>query len=361
MKYNFRNNFLIDNVKIGSNTPTFFISVIGSNFDGDIQRAKNLILLSKKVGANAVKFQHYTASSLVSDPGFKSLGESLTHQKDWNESVYDTYKKASLNSSWTEELAKFSKKNDIIFFTSPYSESLVDAVNDHVPAYKIGSGDISNIKLIEKIAKLEKPILLATGASTFFEVKQAVDIIHKYNDKLVLMQCNTNYTSDKSNYKNLNLKVLETYKNIFQGVVLGLSDHTFDEISTLGAIALGAKVIEKHFTDSNDRVGPDHPFSLNPKTWPEMIKKAKILEQSLGNGDKKIEPNEKDAYTVQRRSICASRFIPKGKILQKEDLTFLRPLPSNGFHPYEIDKIVGKTLNKDIDINHIITKEKINN
>ncbi len=361
MKYNFKKNFLIDNVKIGVDAPTFFISEIGSNFDGNIERAKDLILLSKKVGANAVKFQHYTASSLVSDPGFKSLGGSLTHQKDWKESVFDTYKKASLNSSWTEELAQFSKKNKIVFFTSPYSESLVDIVNDYVPAYKIGSGDISNIKLIEKIAKLEKPILLATGASTFFEVKQAVDVIHKYNDKLVLMQCNTNYTSVKSNYKNLNLKVLETYKNNFQGVVLGLSDHTFDEVSTLGAIALGAKVIEKHFTDSNERAGPDHPFSLNPKTWPEMIKKARLLEQSLGDGNKKIEPNEKDAYTVQRRSICASRFIPKGKIIEKEDLTFLRPLPSNSFHPYEIDKIVGKTLNKDIDINHIITKETVKN
>jgi sialic acid synthase SpsE len=361
MNFKFKKNFYIDDFKIGINQPTFFIAEIGSNFDGDIERAKSLILLSKQAGANAVKFQHYAASSLISDAGFKSLGPSLTHQKNWKQSVYDTYKKAALNPEWTKELADFSKKNNIIFFTSPYSEHLVDVVNDHVPAYKIGSGDISNIKLIEKIAKLEKPILLATGASTFYEVKQAVEIIHKYNDKLVIMQCNTNYTSDKSNYKNLNLKVLETFKNNFQGVVLGLSDHTFDEVSTLGAIALGAKVIEKHFTDSNARTGPDHPFSLNPKTWPDMIKKARLLEQSLGDGEKKIEANEKDAYIIQRRSICASRFIPKGKVLHNEDLTFLRPLPSNAFHPYEVDKVVGKTLNKDIDINHIITKEIISN
>jgi sialic acid synthase SpsE len=360
MNFKFKKNFSIGNLKIGIDEPAIFISEIGSNFDGDIERAKSLILLSKQAGADAVKFQHYTASSLVSDPGFKSLGRSLTHQKNWKQSVYETYKKASLNPEWTKELADFSKKNDIIFFTSPYSESLVDIVNDYVPAYKIGSGDISNIKLIEKIAKLKKPILLATGASTFSEVKQAVETIHKYNDKLVLMQCNTNYTSDKSNYKNLNLKVLETYKNNFQGVILGLSDHTFDEVSTLGAIALGAKVIEKHFTDSNTRTGPDHPFSMNPKTWPEMIKKARILEQSLGDGEKKIEANEEEAYIVQRRSICARRFIPKGKVIQKEDLTFLRPLPSNGFHPYEVDKIVGKTLNKDVDISHIITMEIIN-
>jgi N-acetylneuraminate synthase len=359
MKYNFKKNFLIDNVKIGLGAPVFFISEIGSNFDGNIKRAKSLIKLSKKFGANAVKFQHYSASSLVSDPGFKSLGNSLSHQKKWKESVYDTYKKASLNPSWTKELAAYSKKQNIIFFTSPYSGDLVDAVDDYVPAYKIGSGDISNIELIKKIAKLGKPIMLATGASNFFEVKQAVEVINKYNNKLVLMQCNTNYTSDNSNYKNLNLKVLETYKKKFPGIVLGLSDHTFDEVSTLGAIALGVKVIEKHFTDVNTRSGPDHSFSLNTKTWPEMIKKARQLEQALGNGEKKIEKNEKDSYVIQRRSVCASRFIPKGKILKKEDLIFLRPLPSNAFHPYEIDKVLGKAVKKDIDKYHIITKKII--
>ncbi len=359
MKKNFIDSFLIGNIKIGKGSPTFFISEIGSNFDGNIKRAKSLIKLSKKLGANAVKFQHYSASTLVSDPGFKSLGGSLTHQKKWKKSVYETYKKASLNPKWTKELALYSKKNDIIFFTSPYSEDLVDIVDKYVPAYKIGSGDISNLSLIKKIAKLGKPILLATGASTFFEVRQAVELIGKYNNKLVLMQCNTNYTSNNSNYKNLNLKVLETYKKKFPGVVLGLSDHTFDEISTLGSIALGAKVIEKHFTDSNNRQGPDHPFSLNKHSWPEMIKKVRLLEQSLGNGKKIIEENEKDAYVVQRRSICASKFIPKGKVLQKKDLIYLRPLPSDAFHPYEVDKIIGKIAKVDIGKYHIIKKNLI--
>jgi sialic acid synthase SpsE len=359
MKYNFKKSFLIDNIKVGLDSPTFFISEIGSNFDGNIQRAKSLINLSKKLGANAVKFQHYSASTLVSDPGFKSLGNSLSHQKKWKESVYDTYKKASLDPSWTKELAAYSKKKNIIFFTSAYSEDLIDAVDDYVPAYKIGSGDISNVELIKKIAKLGKPIMLATGASNFFEVNQAVEAINKYNNKLVLMQCNTNYTSDNLNYKNLNLKVLETYKKKFPGIILGLSDHTSDEVSTLGAIALGAKVIEKHFTDVNARMGPDHSFSLNSKSWPEMIKKARILEQALGNGEKKIEKNEKDSYVVQRRSICAGRFIPKGKVLKKKDLIFLRPLPSNAFHPYEIYKVVGKTAKQDINKYHIITKKII--
>lgn len=356
MKYNFKKTFFIKSTKIGQNSQTFFISEIGSNFDGNINRAKKLIKLSKKLGANAVKFQHYSASSLVSDPGFKSLGGSLTHQKKWKQSVFETYKRASLDPSWTKELALYSKKINIIFFTSPYSEDLVDKVDKYVPAYKIGSGDISNLNLIKKIAKLGKPIFLATGASTFLEVKQAVELISRYNKKLVLMQCNTNYTSNNSNYKNLNLNVLETYKKKFPGIILGLSDHTNDEISTLGSIALGAKVIEKHFTDSNSRKGPDHPFSLNINSWPEMIKKARLLEQSLGDGIKKIEENEKDSYVVQRRSICASRFIPKGKVLQKKDLVFLRPLPLNAFHPYEANNIIGKTVKENIDKYHIIRK-----
>lgn len=359
MESNFKKNFYIDKIKIGFNQPVFFISEIGSNFDGNIQRAKELILLSKKVGANAVKFQHYSASTLISDLGFKSLGNSLSHQKKWKQSVFDTYDKASLNPEWTKELAEFSKKNEIIFFTSPYSDELVDIVDPYVPAYKIGSGDISNIKLIEKIAKLKKPILLATGASTVFEVTQAVELIGKHNSELVLMQCNTNYTSDLSNYKNLNLKVLETFKNKYPNIILGLSDHTSDEISTLASIALGAKVIEKHFTDSNTRIGPDHPFSLNPVTWPEMIKKARLLEQALGDGKKQIEENEKEAYIVQRRSVCAKKFIPKGKVLREDDFIFLRPFPKNAFHPYEIDKILGKSAKNDISINQVITKDII--
>ena len=359
MKNIFKDSFYISNVKIGKNLPTFFISEIGSNFDGNINRAKSLIKLSKKLGANAVKFQHYSASTLVSDPGFKSLGGSLTHQKKWKRSVYETYKKASLDPSWTKELAKFSKKEKIIFFTSPYSEDLVDLVDKYVPAYKIGSGDISNLTLIKKIAKLGKPILLATGASTFFEVKQAVNIIKKYNKKLVLMQCNTNYTSEIKNYKNLNINVLKTYEQKFPGVVLGLSDHTFDEVSTLGAITLGAKVIEKHFTDSNFRSGPDHPFSLNKKTWPMMIKKARLLEEALGNEKKNIEENEREAHVVQRRSICVKRFISKGSRLKKKDLVFLRPLPSNAFHPYEIDKVVGKIAKTNIEKFNIIKKTNL--
>ena len=359
MKFNFKKNFLINNIKIGHGQPVFFISEIGSNFDGSIKRAKKLIKLSKKLGANAVKFQHYSASSLVSDSGFKSLGDSLSHQKKWKESVYDTYKRASLNPLWTKELAAFSKRQNIIFFTSPYSEDFINTVDDYVPAYKIGSGDISNIELIEKIAKLKKPIMLATGASNFFEVKQAVKTISKYNNKLVLMQCNTNYTLDNLNYKNLNLNVLETYKKEFPGIVLGLSDHTSNEVSTLGAIAMGAKVIEKHFTDANYRTGPDHSFSLNPKSWSEMINKSRLLEQTLGSGEKKIEKNEKDSYLIQRRSICASRLVLKGEVLKKKDLIFLRPLPSNAFHPYQIDKVIGKTAKKDIDKYQVITKKII--
>lgn len=360
MKYNFKNQINIGDQKIGINEPTFFIAEIGSNFDGEIDRAKELILLAKKSGANAVKFQHYTAETLISDQGFRQLGGSLTHQKNWKNSVFETYKKASLNSSWTEELSNFSKKNQIIFFTSPYSEELVDIVDDYVPAYKIGSGDISNLSLIKKISKKGKPVFLATGASTFTEVIQSVDLISKYNDQLVLMQCNTNYTLDKLNYEYLNLKVLETFKNYFPNIILGLSDHTDDEVATLGAIALGARVIEKHFTDEKERDGPDHPFSMNPTTWIDLIKKSRVLESSLGNGKKIVEKNEEDAYLVQRRSICAGRFIPKGKLIEEDDLKFLRPLPPDSFHPYEIEKLLGRSLNQDVEINHVIKKDWLN-
>ena len=156
-----------------------------------------------------------------------------------------------------------------------------------MPAYKIGSGDITWKEILIKIAKKSKPVILASGASTLKETIEATRLLLKYNKKIVLMQCNTNYTSSTDNYNYINLLALKQFKKIFKDkVILGLSDHTAGHASVLGSIALGARVIEKHFTDKNERIGPDHKFSMNPKTWKEMIKSSRELEKCLGNGKK---------------------------------------------------------------------------
>jgi len=316
--------FKIGNKLISNFSKTYFIADIAANHDGSISRAKKLIRLCAKAGADAAKFQHFKADKIVSDDGFKKIGK-ISHQSKWRESVFDTYKNASIDFKWTKILKQECKKNKIDFLTSPYDFDYVDKVNKYVAAYKIGSGDITWLEIIEKISKKKLPVILSTGASTLDEVKKAVRTILKNNKKLVLMQCNTNYTNSLENFKYINLMVLDQYKNLFKDkVILGLSDHTPGHTTVLGAIMLGARVIEKHFTDDNKRIGPDHAFSMNFTTWKEMVYQTRILESSFGDGNKKIEKNEILSAQVQKRGIYATKNINIGENF-KNNITVLRP------------------------------------
>lgn len=338
----------IKNRYIGNNYPTYFIADIGANHDGSLQRAKKLIKLCAKAGADAAKFQHFRAETIVSDYGFKNL-KIKTHQSKWKQDVYSVYKKASINPKWTNELIKTCKKYKIDFFTSPYDLNYVDSLNKYLCAYKIGSGDITWTEIIEKIAKKNKPVIIATGAANLKDVTRAYKSIIKFNKKLIIMQCNTNYTGDKKNLSYTNLNVIDTFKKKFGSkVIFGLSDHTFGHISVLGAIAKGARVIEKHFTDNNSRKGPDHFFAMNPLTWKQMVIASRELESALGDGVKKVEKNELNSKIVQQRSIRAKVEINKSKKISKKDLICLRPKTKRGLEPYYISKLVGKKTKKKI-------------
>lgn len=334
----------INGREISIDSPTYFIADIASNHDGDIERAKELTWLAKEAGADAVKFQHFKASKIVSDYGFKHLDTKMSHQSSWSKSVFEVYKECECNRSWTEELVNTAKNAGIDFLTTPYDIEAVEMFDSSIPAYKIGSGDITWTSFIELIAQKNKPVILATGASTMDDVERAVNSVLKHNKQLVLLQCNTNYTGSLENFKYVNLKVLQTYAIRYPNMILGLSDHTPLHATVLGAIALGARVIEKHFTDDNGREGPDHAFSMNPKTWREMIDRSRELEASLGNGMKRIEFNEKETSIVQRRCLRLSRDIVAGEKIKVNDLDSLRPAPDGAIKPYDIDKILGKTL-----------------
>ena len=346
----------INKKAINQNSKAYFIADIAANHDGSLNRAKKLIRLCAKAGANAAKFQHFKAKTIVFNEGFKKIGK-LSHQTKWKKSIYQVYKDASIDLRWSIELQRECKKNNIDFLTAPYDLDYVDKVNKYIPAYKIGSGDITWKEIIIKIAKKNKPVLLATGASDIIEVKKAVNQILKYNKKLILMQCNTNYTNSNENFKYINLNVLRSYKKIFKNkIILGLSDHTQGHSTVLGAIVLGAKIIEKHFTDDNRREGPDHKFSMNPKTWSEMVKSSRELELSLGDGKKKIESNEKQSSIIQRRGVWLNKDMKKNQKLTINDCKFLRPCPKNSISIFDIDKYLGKKLRMDLKKNSIISK-----
>lgn len=338
------NDIKIENKLIGEKHPTYFIADVAANHDGDLERAKDLIYLCAEAGADAAKFQHFKANTIVSDQGFKALGAQQSHQSNWKKSVFDVYQEASINPDWTPILKQTCEKAGITFLTSPYSYELVDKVDDFINAYKIGSGDITWLGIIDYIASKNKPVILATGASNQSEVDMAIKLLSNRTSNIVLMQCNTNYTASLENFKYINLNVLKEYSRKFPDVILGLSDHTPGHATVLGAVTLGARVIEKHFTDDTNREGPDHKFSMNFKTWKDMVDRTRELEKSLGSKIKKIEDNEIETVVLQRRAIRVNKDLSIGDIIRDSDLTFLRPCPRDAIPPYELEKVIGKKI-----------------
>jgi sialic acid synthase SpsE len=349
----------INKTALSDNGPLYFIADIGANHDGSLERAYKLIELAKEAGADAAKFQNFIAEKIVSNVGFQNLGGAVSHQAKWKKNVFEVYQDASLNQDWTERLKEKCNEVGIEYFTSPYDFASVDHVDPYVDLYKIGSGDITWIDIVEYIAQKGKPVLLATGASTMEDVERAMNAISRYNDDIVLMQCNTNYTGDPANFKFINLNVLSTFKQKYPNVILGLSDHTSGHATVLGAVTLGARVFEKHFTDDTDREGPDHKFAMDPKTWREMVDRANELYLSLGDGIKRVEENELQAAVVQRRAIRLTRNVTQDEILTSDMLEVLRPIPADGIPPYKLSDVVGKKVKTPITAGSHLTQNHL--
>ncbi len=345
----FNTEITIGKQKIGRNHPVYFIADIAANHDGSLERAKDLIYKAKEAGADCAKFQHFLADKIVSSYGFENLKNAQSHQSTWKKSVHEIFDQYHCKREWTEELVKTCKDADIEFMTTPYDIEVVDMIDKYVNAYKIGSGDITWHEFLTYLAQKQKALLVASGASCLDEVMAVITMLNKYTKDIVLMQCNTNYTASLDNFKYINLNVLKTYKKVFPQIILGLSDHTSGNTTVLGAVALGAKVIEKHFTDDNSKLGPDHKFAMNPTTWKEMVERTRELEPALGDGIKKVEENEQDTVVVQRRAIRLTKSKKKGDILSLNDIEMLRPCPENAYSPSNIQDILGKKLNTDKD------------
>ncbi len=338
-------SFKLGRQEVGSNNPTYFIADIAANHDGNLERAKALIYQAAEAGANAAKFQHFKAEKIVSDEGFRALQTQQSHQKKWNKSVFEVYQDAVVPRDWTTELQKTCDDAGIDFFSAPYDFDAVSLLNEHnVPAHKIGSGDITWNAILKKIAQSERPILLATGASMVEDVVRAVDILMASKQPICLMQCNTNYTGDLANFRHIHLNVLKTYALMWPEVVLGLSDHTPGHATVLGAVTLGARVIEKHFTDDTTREGPDHAFSMNPSSWREMVDRTRELELALGSTKKFVAENESETVVLQRRCMRATGDLSVGTILTEEHMEALRPAPVEAVMPYETNMLIGSTL-----------------
>jgi sialic acid synthase SpsE len=334
--------------------PTYFVADISANHDGQLERAIALVHLAKEAGADAAKFQNFSAPKIVSAEGFASLGGQVSHQARWTKSVFEVYQGASIPSSWTPVLRAECDRAGIEYFSTPYDLDALEMLDPYVRLYKIGSGDITWLEMVERVARKGRPVLLAAGASTIGDVQRAVDCILGYNRQLVLMQCNTNYNGSQENFRYIELNVLRTFAAMYPDLLLGLSDHTPGHATVLGAVALGARVVEKHFTDDVTRQGPDHLFSMDPRTWREMVDRTRELEYALGTGNKRIEANETETVVVQRRCVRTAAALAVGTVLTRADLDVLRPAPAGAIQPYEIGRVIGARLRRALPRGHAL-------
>lgn len=330
----------IDNQTIGKNHPVFIIAEAGVNYNNDLKLAYKMIDSAKSVGANAIKFQTFV-TELIQLPSTKKPN----YQKSIKKNYFQILKDLEPNFDDQKKIANYCKKKNIIFLSTPYDKVSVDFLDSlNIPAYKIASSDFSNHLLLEYILKKRKPILLSTGLSTDKQINETINFLKTFKilKKLILLHTNSDYPTKPHD---VNLNIIPNLRKSFN-LIVGFSDHTTDEISSLGAVALGASVIEKHFTLDRNLPGPDQSSSLEPNELKLFIKKIRILEKSLGNSKKIITNSERNNLSMKK--ILVIKSAKKGSIITLSMLTALRGngkiLPTHN----NIKKIIGKKLVKSI-------------
>lgn len=338
----------IANKLVGEGQSTFIIAEAGVNHNGKIKLAKKLVQIAVDAGADAVKFQTYKSEGVVTkrvnsaDYVKKNLGVNI--------SQIDMIKSLELNYNDFEKLKDYCDKKNIIFLSTPHSFDAIDFLERLVPAYKIGSGDITNIPTLKHIAKKSKPIILGTGMSTLDEVKLAINAIKvEGNKQIIALHCTTSYPSS---FDEVNLRAMKKMQNELD-CIIGYSDHTLGILVPIIATAFGATVIEKHFTIDKNLPGPDHKASLEPGELKNMIKEIRNTEKILGQFEKKPTESEKKIMKLVRKSIVAKQDIAKGSVIDENMVVIKRP--GTGLKPSNIEKIIGKKAK------HNILKDEIFN
>lgn len=321
---------------IGPGCPCFIIAEAGVNHNGDLALARWLVDVAAEAGADAVKFQTFRAERLVSPTAPKAEYQRQTTDAD--ESQLEMLRRLELSPAAHRELAAYCQQRGLIFLSTPFDEESADLLDGlGVPAFKIGSGEITNHPFLEYVARKGKPLILSTGMSYLSEVDEAVWVIrHAGCEQLVLLHCVSSYPARPAD---ANLRAMQTMAAAF-GVPVGYSDHTPGLEVALAAVALGACVIEKHFTLDRNLPGPDHRASLEPHELRALIAGIRTVEQALGDGIKRPVPAEADTRAVARRSLAARVDIPAGTVVQPAMLTALRP--SSGIHPSLLKHVVGR-------------------
>ncbi|MBI5144637.1 MAG: N-acetylneuraminate synthase [Candidatus Omnitrophica bacterium] len=331
----------------------FIIAEAGVNHNGSFNLARQMIDAAYDVGADAVKFQSFKADNIVTKHAKKATYQIANAGA--KESHYQMIQRLELKDSDFRKLAVHAKKRKILFLSSPFDKESVDLLDDiGIAAFKLASGEITNMPLIEYIAQKRRPIILSTGMSDLKEIKAAIDLIkHKGTRDIALLHCVTDYPAQP---EDINLKVILTLKDRFK-LPVGFSDHTLGITVSIAAVALGAKMIEKHFTLDRKLCGPDHRVSLEPAQFKELVLAVRQTEAALGSGIKKLTPNEEKIKKLVRRSIVAKTGIPPRIRISEEMLDIKRP--GIGIQPKYLNRVIGKITKKQIPEDALIKFEDL--
>jgi len=339
----------IGNKLVGEGEPCFIIAEAGINHNGELSLAKRLVDAAQEIGADAVKFQTFKAEELVSKKSPKAK------HVEGEASVFEIIKGLELQKEDFQQISEYANNKGITFLSTPFGEESVDLLYDlGVPAFKAASENITNFPLLKYIAKKGLPIILSTGMTNLGEIEAALETIYSTgNTEVILLHCVASYPAP---VEETNLRVLQTLKQAFQ-VPVGFSDHTTSTIVPVAAVALGASVIEKHFTLDKNLPGPDHKASANPGEFRQIVTGVKELEEALGSPIKKCTSSEEETKIPFRRSIVARTRIPKGTKITEEMLSFKRP--ATGIPPKYLDSLIGKVTKQDIEIDEALVWDAI--
>ena len=331
-----------------NNNKVCIIAEAGVNHNGDLEIAKRLVDCAAEAGADIIKFQTFKAENLAIEKA-----EKANYQKDTTgveETQFQMLKKLELTENMHDELIRYCNDKNIQFLSTPFDiESIHFLSNKDISLFKIPSGEITNLPYLREIGKQNKDVILSTGMSNMVEVNAAIEILQTYGAKKIsLLHCSTEYPTPM---QDVNLNAMISMKQE-TGLDVGYSDHTLGWEVSVAAVALGAKIIEKHFTLDKNMKGPDHKASLEPEELKRMVMAIRNIELAMGDNEKKISPSEIKNKYVARKSIVAKHYIHKGEILTEINLTTKRP--GNGICPMEWDSIIGTFAKRDFDRDEMI-------
>jgi len=332
------------------NKKVFIIAEIGVNHNGKVEIAKELIALAKEAGADAVKFQTSQPEKVISR--FAPKAEYQKKTTGANESQLEMVKKLGLDKETHVELINECRKKDIKFLSSPFDLEGIELLNSlGLEMLKIPSGEITNLPYLRKIGSLKKKLIMSTGMADLKEIEKAMNILTRagtVKEDITILHCNSAYPTP---FEDVNLLAMLTIKDTFK-VKVGYSDHTLGIEVPIAAVALGAQVIEKHFTLDKNMPGPDHKASLEPEELRLAVKAIRNIEKSLGVHTKKTSVSELENKPLARKSIVAERDIKKGEVFSEKNITVKRP--ATGISPMEWDRVIGKTAKRDFGEDEIV-------